>query len=149
MKHTIAWIVLVAVIACGKSSPTDETITMRGAVTDANALLGRWRLVELDGQPAISGAGVRVPYLIFTRDSVDHVAGESGCNHLSGRFATDGAHITFSHLISTRAACGEDAGNRQEARFFAALRTADRYTISGETLALKVVDAVVARFVKS
>ena len=149
MKYLMVWLALVAVVACAKSSPTDETASIAGSVSDANALLGRWRLVEVQGQPALSGTNVRVPYLVFSRDSVARVAGESGCNHLSGKFTADDTHIRFSQLISTRAACGDDAGNQQEARFFAALKAADRYAVSGETLTLKGGDIIVARFVKS
>jgi heat shock protein HslJ len=148
MRFKIACIALAAAIGCARSSPTDESASLGGSATDANALLGRWRLVELGGKPALSGAGVRVPYLVFSRDSLDRVVGETGCNHLSGRFAADGAHIRFSQLISTRAACGVDEGNQQESRFFAALEAADRYTISGETLLFREGGTVLAKFVK-
>ena len=148
MRITVAGVALLGVLACAKSSPPVETPSVAGSVSDANALLGRWRLIEVQGQPALSRTGVRVPYLVFSRDSVDRIAGESGCNHMGGRFAADGTHIRFSQLISTRAACGVDEGNRQEARFFAALEAADRYTISGEKLAVRAGETVVARFVK-
>ena len=151
MRISIAGVALLGVIACVKASPSgDDTATAAGSVTASSALQGpRWRLVELDGQPALSGGGAREPHLIFSRDSVDRVGGATGCNSMGGRYTAEGDRIRFSDLFSTKMACIEEERMRQETRFVGALGRVDRYAISGDTLTLSEGGTVVARFVKS
>ena len=151
MRISLAGIALLGVIACVKSSPSgDDTATAAGSVTASSALQGpRWRLIELEGQPALSGGGAREPHLIFSRDSVDRVGGATGCNSMGGRYTAEGDRIRFSDLFSTKMACIEEERMRQETRFVGALGRVDRYAISGDTLTLSEGGTVVARFVKS
>jgi heat shock protein HslJ len=151
MRISIAGVALLGVIACVKSSPSgDDTATAAGSVTASSALQGpRWRLVELEGQPALSGGGAREPHLIFSRDSVDRVGGATGCNSMGGRYTAEGDRIRFSDLFSTKMACIEEERMRQETRFVGALGRVDRYAISGDTLTLSEGGTVVAKFVKS
>lgn len=150
MRISVAGIALLGVIACVKSSPPgDDTATAAGSVTASSALQGpRWRLIELEGQPALSGGGAREPHLIFSRDSVDRVGGATGCNSMGGRYTAEGDRIRFSDLFSTKMACIEEERMRQETRFVGALGRVDRYAISGDTLTLSEGGTVVARFVK-
>lgn len=150
MRISIAGVALLGVIACVKASPSgDDTATAAGSVTASSALQGpRWRLVELEGQPALSGGGAREPHLIFSRDSVDRVGGATGCNSMGGRYTAEGDRIRFSDLFSTKMACIEEERMRQETRFVGALGRVDRYAISGDTLTLSEGGTVVARFVK-
>jgi heat shock protein HslJ len=151
MRISIAGVMLLGVIACAKSSPReDETATAAGSVTASSALQGpRWRLVELEGQPALPGGGAREPHLIFARDSVDRVGGATGCNSMGGQYTAEGDRIRFSALFSTKMACIEEERMRQETRFMGALGRVDRYAVSGDTLTLSEGGTVVARFVKS
>ena len=151
MRISIAGVALLGVIACVRSSPSgDDTATAAGSVTASSALQGpRWRLVELEGQPALSGGGAREPHLIFSRDSVDRVGGATGCNSMGGRYTAEGDRIRFSDLFSTKMACIEEERMRQETRFVGALGRVDRYAVSGDTLTLSEGGTVVARFVKS
>src|SRR5688572_4916029 len=151
MKTRIVWIALLGVLACAKSSTTgDETTAAAGSVSAASALQGpRWRLVELDGEPALAGGGLREPHLIFSRDSVDRVGGATGCNSMGGRYTADGDRLRFSDLFSTKMACIEEERMRQETRFVGALERADRYSIAGDTLTLSEGGTAVAKFVKS
>jgi len=151
MRISIAGVALLGVIACVKSSPSgDDTAAAAGSVTASSALQGpRWRLVELEGQPALSGGGAREPHLIFSRDSVDRVGGATGCNSMGGRYTAEGDRIRFSDLFSTKMACIEEERMRQETRFVGALGRVDRYAVSGDTLTLSEGGTVVARFVKS
>ena len=150
MRISLAGIALLGVFACVKSSPPgDDTDTAAGSVTASSALQGpRWRLIELEGQPALSGGGAREPHLIFSRDSVDRVGGATGCNSMGGRYTAEGDRIRFSDLFSTKMACIEEERMRQETRFVGALGRVDRYAISGDTLTLSEGGTVVARFVK-
>ena len=151
MKRQAAVFALVVVAACAKSSsPGDETASAAGSVSETSALVGpRWRLVELEGQPAIAGGGSREPHLIFSRtEGVDRVGGATGCNSMGGKYQIDGEQIHFSELFSTKMACVEEGRMRQETRFVGALERADRYSISGDTLTLRAGEAVLAKFVK-
>ena len=150
MRISIAGVALLGVIACVKSSPSgDDTATAAGSVTASGALQGpRWRLVELEGQPALSGGGAREPHLIFSRDSVDRVGGATGCNSMGGRYTAEGDRIRFSDLFSTKMACIEEERMHQETRFVGALGRVDRYAVSGDTLTLSEGGTVVAKFVK-
>jgi heat shock protein HslJ len=140
---------LVFALACAKSpEPGGEDA---GSVTSANPLIGpRWRLVELEGEPALAGGGAREPHLVFSQsDTGDRVGGATGCNTMGGTYETDGTSIRFSQLFSTKMACVEEDRMRQETRFLKAIETADRYAITGDTLELSAGAEVVARFVKS
>ncbi|HJU68749.1 MAG TPA: META domain-containing protein [Gemmatimonadaceae bacterium] len=150
MRIDIAGLALLGLIACAKSSsPGDETAAAAGSVSASSALQGpRWRLVELEGQPSLSGGGAREPHLIFSRDSVDRVGGATGCNTMGGRYTAEGDRIRFSDLFSTKMACVEEERMRQETRFVGALGRVDRYAISGDTLTLSEGGTVVAKFVK-
>jgi heat shock protein HslJ len=135
-------------LACAKApEPGDEPTA---SVTAASSLVGpRWRLAQLDGQPALAGGGAREPHLIFSRsDTVDRVRGATGCNSMGGAYDADGSRIRFSQLFSTKMACVEQDRMRQETRFLAALESVDRYAISGDTLTLTAGAKAVARFVK-
>ena len=151
MKRSIVWLALLGVIACAKSATNgDETATATGSVNEATALQGpRWRLVELEGQPSLPGGGAREPHLVFSSDSVDRVAGATGCNSMGGRYTAAGDRIRFSDLFSTKMACVEEERMRLETRFVGVLGRVDRYAVSGDTLTLSEGGTVVARFVKS
>jgi heat shock protein HslJ len=136
-------------LACAKAPEAGDDPT--GSVTSATSLVGpRWRLVELEGQPAIAMAGAREPHLIFSRsDTAARVGGATGCNSMGGSYQADGASLRFSQMFSTKMACVEEDRMRQETAFLNALEAVDRYTVSGETLVLSAGDRVVAKFVKS
>jgi heat shock protein HslJ len=68
---------------------------------------------------------------------------------MGGTCEADGSRIRFSQLFSTKMACVEQDRMRQETRFLSALKSVDRYAISGDTLALSAGNSVVARFEKT
>jgi heat shock protein HslJ len=145
---TLALGILALALACAKAPESRDEPP--ATVTASSTLAGqRWRLVELEGQPAISGGGAREPHLIFSRRyGLDRVGGATGCNTMGGTYTIDGARIRFSQLFSTKMACVEEGRMRQESRFLNVLESVDRYAVSGDTLALSAGNAVVARFVK-
>jgi heat shock protein HslJ len=136
-------------LACAKAPEAGDDPT--GSVTSARSLVGpRWRLVELEGQPAIAMTGSREPHLIFSRsDTAARVGGATGCNSMGGSYQADGTGLRFSGLFSTKMACVEEDRMRQESAFLNALNAVDRYAVSGDTLMLSAGDRVVAKFVKS
>ena len=144
------WTIALIVIALGCAKAPEPGGEEAGSVTATSSLVGpRWRLVELEGEPSIPAGGAREPHLIFSQsDSVDRVGGATGCNSMGGTYEADATTIRFSQLFSTKMACIEEDRMRQEARFMKALESADRYAISGDTLALSAGSEVVAKFVK-
>ena len=109
--------------------------TQQSCVSETNnvSLTGTsWKLVELDSEPATSGAGGKKPFLSFTEDG--KVSGFAGCNRFTGGFQSDDDELSFSPLASTRMACAE--GMEQENRFLAMLAEVQRYSIHGNDLAL-------------
>ena len=100
--------------------------------TETNLTETSWKLVELAGEPATSGAGGKEPFLSFTEDG--KVSGFAGCNRFTGSFQNDEHDLSFSPLASTRMACAE--GMEQENRFLAMLAEVERYSIHASELAL-------------
>lgn len=93
---------------------------------------GRWELVEIDGQPAGTGAGGRIPDLKFTAQG--QVGGFAGCNRFNGGFEREGDVLSFGMLMSTMMACAEDATVEQH--YLGKLVGKLRFTIDGDQLVL-------------
>ena len=140
---------VVIALACARAPEAGDEPA--GSVTPASSLVGpRWRLIEIDGQPAIARTGPREPHLIFSSsDTASRVGGSTGCNHMGGTYQADGSSLRFSQMISTKMACVEDDRMRQETAFLTALNAVDRYAVSGDTLELRAGERVVAKLVKS
>lgn len=109
---------------------------------------GSWRLFELDGSPALTTADtIRSPYLRFDEHEM-RVSGAGGCNRLSGPYTRSESTLHFGALVMTRMACADNAMNRQESQFGAALQAIDRFAISRDTLTLYAGSTARARFRK-
>ncbi|ALM51480.1 hypothetical protein BJB45_02080 [Halomonas huangheensis] len=68
-----------------------------------------WRVLEIDGQPVdVSDAFTREPHLVLHSSEL-RIAGSNGCNPLMGSYRlSDGQHIDFEQMASTRGACAPD-----------------------------------------
>jgi putative lipoprotein len=106
-------------------------------VPEASLTNTYWKLTEIDGQPAILGAGRRELHMVLTSEG-NHVRGFSGCNRFTGDYARNESLLRFKPLAATRMACPE--GMAQEQRFLESLGEVVRFTISGENLALYTGD---------
>ena len=104
-----------------------------------------WRLVELNGQPALPDPNQTTVQLRFEGDS-GRVTGSTGCNRLTGPYTKDGASLRFGPAITTRMACADPRLNEQEQRFVAALQATERHQIERDTLTLFSSTGPVARF---
>jgi heat shock protein HslJ len=83
--------------------------------------------------------------LSFTQTG--QVNGHGGCNRYGGPVEISGEAIRFGLLASTRMACGPTIDD-QEARFFAALRSATRFALTpeGKLVLYDASDAPVVTF---
>ena len=122
---------------CGRALPTDDVV-------------GRyWKLVELDGKPAVGGpqaTGPREPHLLL-RGSGTQAVGATGCNGFRGPAELRGSALKLGPLAATRRACIDTSANRQERDYLRILGTVDRAAVSGDTLTLFTAQQPVARFV--
>jgi heat shock protein HslJ len=103
-----------------------------------------WRLEELNGQPAVVGTGDAAPTLLFAAGE-PRASGNGGCNQFNGSYVQNGASLRFGPLASTRRACVDEAGNRQETAYLQALESTTRFSATAELLLLYAGDQVVAR----
>lgn len=116
---------------------------------EAEPLAGTaWRLADLNGQPAVGGMGGAVPTLLFAADD-PRASGNGGCNQFNGPYTRDGASLRFGPLVSTRRACVDEAGNRQETAYLRALESTTRYAVYDDLLVLYATDQVLARLRRS
>ncbi len=124
--------------ACRTVSPTPSTTELSGV---------DWRLIELNGAPAIPEMSAR-PWLRFNTDSL-RVNGNFGCNNGAGSFTTgpDQA-MHFGPIATTRRACLNEQMNAQETALGAALQATDRYRLVGDTLELRQAEKSLARFIR-
>ena len=89
----------------GMPYPFTATLTragtaLNGCAGDPAALLaGDWTVTRLDTAPLPAGVNVTLSF------SDGRVAGNSGCNRLSGGYALTGEGLSFTAIATTRMAC--------------------------------------------
>jgi heat shock protein HslJ len=106
-----------------------------------------WRLVELEGAPALSPSVGRTANLRFAGSDA-RVTGFTTCNNLFGGYDRPGRdRIRLTNLASTRMACVDPALAQQEQRFMAVLQRVERFAIARDTLTLFDGTGPLARFV--
>ena len=140
MKHFILAVILVTgimffITACSSTKKT----TMPGTPAPSSAGMdqltaGDWKLTELVGTfiPRISKA-----MLSFLSGEKNTVAGNAGCNRITGSFELPMMNkIKFSPLATTRMACSDEKVTATEAKFLAALGKVNTWTIADNKLTL-------------
>jgi heat shock protein HslJ len=133
-SHGLAAALVAVAIGAGQPAQAQSGSSLAGT---------SWRLIELNGQPPVSGA--ETPTLQFAADG-SSVSGTGGCNQFSGAYTQNGTSLSIGPLAYTRLACGDPAGNTQETAYFQALESTTRYSIERGQLVLYSGDQVVARF---
>ncbi len=103
-----------------------------------------WRLVELNGKPAVPGMGRTQPYIRLHREE-GSLEGSSGCNGLVGTYIVDQSSLRLNPAGTTLMMCPPEL-MEQEQGLIAALKATLSYRIEGDTLELRNGTAVVARF---
>jgi heat shock protein HslJ len=91
---------------------------------------GPWRVVEIEGAQAAHGETLR-----FTGQGI---AGQSACNRFSAGLKQQGQAVEISPPVSTRMYC--EGRMDDERRYLDALKAAQGYSLSGDTLSLKDAD---------
>jgi putative lipoprotein len=115
---------LAALAACSSRPTLDSGV-------DA-LLAGReWRLVSIEGQPALAGTTVTASFSTEGR-----VGGSGGCNSYGGSAAASDGRLLVGDIASTLMACERGEVMAQEGRFLGALRAARRYSVEANQLRL-------------
>jgi heat shock protein HslJ len=92
-----------------------------------------WRLVALRGQPVTAAPRGRDAHMLL--DAAERrVAGNSGCNRMTGSYTLDGSALRFGQMVGTRMACA--SGMDIEAGFLSALGSVSRWQLTGDLLQL-------------
>lgn len=139
--HAIAVLAVTALVSVGCAGiPNVATSTGSSSLSAPAALEGKtWRLVSIDGHPAL--AGVRVT-AIFEGEA-NRVAGSAGCNQYFGSAAVKGERLEVGGLGSTKMFCTTDGVMPQESAYLAALGQATTYRVAGTQLQLGPASGVV------
>ena len=121
-----------------ESAPAAEN--MKPDVTLTNTY---WKLVELNGGAVSPGEGKELHMILRGEDQV---GGYAGCNQFTGSMTVTGDGLSVGPIASTRRMCQDVM--EQESAFLQALENAQRYSISGEDLAIENASGeVTMRFV--
>jgi heat shock protein HslJ len=124
--RVLAGLAILVVTACDSTGSGANTTP---EPTSAADLAGTaWTLVSIGGAPVVEGSG---PHLTFGADG--NASGSTGCNSMSGSYATDGAALTFGPMATTRMAC-EGALMAQEAQVLEALAAVSGWEIDADGL---------------
>ena len=113
--------------------------TFQGCGGDTAILLtgDAWRVTQMEGNETASTA----PTLTFGTDG--SLTGNGTCNTFRAEYEITGEGIEISPALATRMACGEDALNQQETRFFSLLEQVTRFDVVEGRLQLYSLDTVV------
>ncbi|MEN6518299.1 MAG: META domain-containing protein [Methanospirillum sp.] len=104
-----------------------------------------WRLAGFaDSVTARSALASPDATLIFSPDG--RISGTTGCNDVSGAYATNGTALSIGPLAVTERACLDPAATAQEREMLAALGSAATYAIQGDRL--DISDAAGSRTVE-
>jgi heat shock protein HslJ len=89
-----------------------------------------WQAETIIGRPVIDSSASTITF-----EADGRVHGRGGCNRYFGAATIDGEQISFGALGSTKMACAP-ALMDQEARFFQALESAERWSLDEQGLLL-------------
>ncbi len=103
-----------------------------------------WRLVELDGRPALPSNGPRDAGITFvSRQGI--IGANTGINSMGGEYTLDGKHLAITPGMMTMMA-GPEPLMQQEQAFVAALGRITSYRINDRSLELLAGEDVVMKF---
>lgn len=141
-------VILFGLVGCtpdetGVVAPAEEAAPSEPMKPDVTLTNTYWKLVELNREAVQPGEGKELHMILRGEDQV---GGYSGCNQFTGSVTVTGEGLSFGPIASTRRMCQEVM--EQEDAFLQALENAQRYSISGEDLAIENANGeVTMRFV--
>jgi heat shock protein HslJ len=106
--RVLAGLAILVVAACDSTGSGANTTPEPTSPADLAGTA--WTLVTIGGAPVDEASG---PHLTFGADG--NMTGSTGCNSMSGSYATDGAALTFGPMSTTRMACEESLMTQETA----------------------------------
>lgn len=142
MKWILPFLLLFAAChASRKGSPT--RLPEKPAV---NKLEGNWELQMLF---ASDNRWIKKPVIRFDL-AEKRFSGNSGCNSISGGFTLKDSYLSFDkNIISTKMACADAKGNRDEQAFLSALQKINTWLVVNDGLELGQGEIVLMKFRKN
>jgi heat shock protein HslJ len=123
-RYAAAAVLLAVLMAGGSARAADEPVA-------AAPLAGTtWRAETITGRPVIDAAASTIAF-----EADGRVSGRGGCNRYFGTSTIAGEQLSFGAVGATRMACAP-ALMDQEARFFQALGSAERWIVDADGLLL-------------
>ena len=146
----ISWLsvllILLGTAGCAPDvaeGPADDAPAAESMKSDVTLTNTDWKLVELNGGAVSPGEGKDLHMILRGEDQV---GGYAGCNQFTGSMTVTGDGLSVGPIASTRRMCQDVM--EQESAFLQALENAQRYSISGEDLAIENASGeVTMRFV--
>ena len=112
---------------------------------EAIPLIGtEWKLVEIKGQPIQTATDRQIPTLLLNSEG-NRISGMAGCNRYSGTYSIASSGLNLKPGPLTMMAC-IDSAMKLEKQFIGVLNSINSYRLDGDTLELKHLNDVVARF---
>jgi heat shock protein HslJ len=107
-------------------------------VAEVQRLDGDWKVSGFNnGRDAVVGLAGDAPITLSFEKAA--VSGNAGCNTFRGGYVVDGKGVKIGPLGATRMACAEDL-MKQEREFLAALESAVKWAVEGDTLDMHRAD---------
>ena len=94
-----------------------------------------WKLVSM-GRVGADDTSVTGNPITLKFGNDGRISGSGGCNSFGGTFSVEGDSIKFGQIFSTRRACIDEKGNKQESAYLAALQSASRFRVTDRQLSI-------------
>ena len=122
----------------------------RFAAVDQGLAGTTWEVVAYNNGKEAVVSVINSTQITADFDADGQITGTAGCNNYFASYETDGERISIGQAGATLMVCNEPAGiMEQEQLYLAALETAARYRIDGDTMEMRTADgALVANFLR-
>lgn len=131
----------LAIISCHTSRKLPPTIVIEK--DNVPSFNGKWQLKMLF---ASENAWTMPPFININLKNKTFT-GNSSCNSISGKFIIIESYLGFDkNIISTKMACTNPDGYRDEKAFLSALLKINKYTINKDELELSQGEIVLMKF---
>jgi len=142
MKRSLLFLLIVSLVtgACHNKLHHPQTQTMNAIATFDNT---RWKLLKLPGIDSLPLLE-KDAFIQFNKgDTTFH--GYAGCNNMTGRYTSEGSHLTIGPAAMTRMMCPEE-NMKVEDQLSRAINSTDNYLINGDHLELRKGNELLAEF---
>ena len=127
-------IAILVIPTCGPPAARAQTGTESSSIEQRLADT-QWRLASF-GEPGRESPVIEGTTITLKFGADGRTGGSGGCNSYGGEYREQGGSLSFSRIVSTKRACLDESANRQEQRYFAALKSASRFSLADTRLTI-------------